>query len=710
MSSLRNCVARAIALDESGDYEKAIQTYIECIDIIMNEMKKENNSKKKEEMRLKIERFIKRAEYLKLEIKKNTISDDMFPSVPTDDLTISKLDPSENINEMIKRPSSNDLLSKDEKKVLMETSLINGIKYVPFMDIDLKEKFFGNGKFKDPDGLLKLSGKQKEQLKCWKRIDEISSKPVIIDKIDCKSVKQTVVSDCSFVASLSITSEYENKFKKQLISKILYPQKNGYPVYNPFGKYMVQLYVNGIKRKVIIDDLLPVGENGKILCSLSKNPNEFWISLIEKAYMKVMGGYNFPGSSSNIDMYALTGWIPERSPLKSADPDNHIDNDLIFNKLLSRYHQGHCLITVSTGQLSKEEQDRTGLVELHAYAVLDLRDIDGLKLLKLKNPWTHFEWKGNYSDTDTLNWTPKLMKLLNYDPKYTQNNDDGIFWIDYKSLIHFFDVFYINWDPKIFPFSEVVHDSWDAGSGPVKDLYSVSQNPQYTLDVYPDHETTSVWILLSRHITEISDFENNKEYITVIVYESGNKIYLPFDIKPIHNGSRINSPHYLGQLLIKGKGIKKYTLVVAQYEKSKTILYSLRVFSTAKIKLKKIITQHKFTEKLSGIWSDNESENKSMFMIVLDDSSDKNDLVFEIKAPKQYHVCLYLYLVSLKRPTHNSFETKSCDKYRNGYNVLELKDVPSGTFKIEVKTHIEKQYGPFFLSIQSSCRFKVKPA
>ena len=68
---------------------------------------------------------------------------------------------------------------------------------------------------------------------------------------------------------------------------------------------------------------------------------------------------------------------------------------------------------------------------------------------------------------------------------------------------------------------------WKAGIGPIKDAYNIGDNPQFCLEVKPD-ATGSIWILLTRHITDIADFRQNQEYITILVYkQDGKRVYYP---------------------------------------------------------------------------------------------------------------------------------------------------------------------------------------
>lgn len=58
-------------------------------------------------------------------------------------------------------------------------------------------------------------------------------------------------------------------------------------------------------------------------------------------------------------------------------------------------------------------------------------------------------------------------------------------------------------------------------------MYNISENPQYCLDV-GNVTSSAVWVLLTRHITELQDFKENREYITVLVYKNnGKKVYYP---------------------------------------------------------------------------------------------------------------------------------------------------------------------------------------
>ncbi|XP_044776427.1 calpain-7 isoform X5 [Neomonachus schauinslandi] len=349
-----------------------------------------------------------------------------------------------------------ELYTAEEIEVLRTTSKINGIEYVPFMSIDLRERFAYPMPFCDRWGKLPLSPKQKATFSKWVRPEDLTNNPTMIYTVSSFSIKQTIVSDCSFVASLAISAAYERRFNKKLITSIIYPQnKDGEPEYNPCGKYMVKLHLNGVPRKVIIDDQLPVDHKGELLCSYSNNKSELWVSLIEKAYMKVMGGYDFPGSNSNIDLHALTGWIPERIAMHSDSQTFSKDNS--FRMLYQRFHKGDVLITASTGMMTEAEGEKWGLVPTHAYAVLDIRELKGLRFIQLKNPWSHLRWKGRYSENDVKNWTPELQKYLNFDPRTAQKIDNGIFWISWDDLCQYYDVIYLSWNPGLFKESTCIH-------------------------------------------------------------------------------------------------------------------------------------------------------------------------------------------------------------------------------------------------------------
>lgn len=63
--------------------------------------------------------------------------------------------------------------------------------------------------------------------------------------------------------------------------------------------------------------------------------------------------------------------------------------------------------------------------------------------------------------------------------------------------------------------------------GPVRDAFNIGDNPQFSLEVQPNTSGT-IWILLTRHITDIADFRQNQEYITVLVYRNaGKRVYYP---------------------------------------------------------------------------------------------------------------------------------------------------------------------------------------
>ncbi|KAI8612349.1 hypothetical protein BC830DRAFT_1067730 [Chytriomyces sp. MP71] len=466
-------------------------------------------------------------------------------------------------------------LSSREIDILKQASVINSRIFLPWIQDDKADPFCSQTLFVDPDGFLNLSREQAEKFGIWKRVSDIMKFPTMIAVISSMAiVQQDVVTDCSFVASLCVSAAYELKFRKQLITSCVFPQdSSGMPVFNPIGKYVVKLFFNGIYRKIVVDDFLPLSKSGSLMCTYSTNPNEIWPSIIEKAYMKLNGGYDFPGSNSGIDLYALTGWIPEQIFIQ----DQKWNSDSQWGRLYKGFHDGHALITLATIAMSEESANKVGLVPSHAYAVLDVRNVIGVRMLQLKNPWNHRRWNGKYSHMDQNNWTRSMKDALGYDQLAAMQRDDGIFWIDFESVLAFFESIHVNWNPELFKYQHVMHVSWPLEFGPAVDTFALTHNPQYGLEVDAPEENSSVWLLLSKHITSK---EENKDYITLHVYADTNcnRVHYPEMYKVIHVGVYVNNPHILSSFTVP-KGKSRFSVVLSQHLKSRSLTFSLRAYA-----------------------------------------------------------------------------------------------------------------------------------
>ena len=86
------------------------------------------------------------------------------------------------------------------------TSSINGVTYLPWSDADLAElrKISPLAQdFEDPNGLLRLSDKQRAQFSSWMRPYDISDSPKMISLISSFSIKQ--VSKCYLISLMNQT-------------------------------------------------------------------------------------------------------------------------------------------------------------------------------------------------------------------------------------------------------------------------------------------------------------------------------------------------------------------------------------------------------------------------------------------------------------------------------------------------------------------------
>jgi calpain-7 len=108
------------------------------------------------------------------------------------------------------------------------------------------------------------------------------------------------------------------------------------------------------------------------MCHYEKDPSDFSLSLIEKAFIKVYGGYDKKvDQNPSIDIHFLTNWIPETVRF---DDVNSKDN--LWTRLIQNFRDLNIIICLQA------DNEQTGQSDF--YTVLDLIETHDVKLIQCK--------------------------------------------------------------------------------------------------------------------------------------------------------------------------------------------------------------------------------------------------------------------------------------------------------------------------------------
>eukprot|EP00930_Biecheleria_cincta_P041456 TRINITY_DN28414_c0_g2_i1.p1 TRINITY_DN28414_c0_g2~~TRINITY_DN28414_c0_g2_i1.p1 ORF type:complete len:416 (+),score=59.98 TRINITY_DN28414_c0_g2_i1:353-1600(+) len=211
---------------------------------------------------------------------------------------------------------------------------------------------------------------------------------------------------------------------------------------------------------------------GATPCFSQPVKGEVWPLMLEKAFAKVAGSYGaLEGGIPEIAFQLLTGqreqlrwqrangassWSqlrfvkPGWSGAKVTGASYRVTRKCLqgtdFFLRLAYYDQANFLLAASIdsspGYAALEHRRRDGLVEGHAYSVLEVQEVHGLKLVRLRNPWGKIEWNGQWSRGSTA-WAryPHVAQDIarRGGGVADAGKEDGSFWMSFDDFSSIFN-------------------------------------------------------------------------------------------------------------------------------------------------------------------------------------------------------------------------------------------------------------------------------
>lgn len=217
------------------------------------------------------------------------------------------------------------------------------------------------------------------------------------DDLSLCDINQGMIGDCWFLSAIDFSINHP-KYKSKLKESVSM---------NDYNKVRVRLYDTASQswqetlmdtRTLVTQDNFPV--TAGVLC---KNPQEIWPAMLEKGLAKMCGGYpKIEGGLMSEGMCFLhggRGFFISTKDLLPPILSQEVSIDQVFTDLVFLFGEGYGVFTAWERDMFSDTKSK-GLVDGHAYSILEMKKVDGEWISKLKNPWGKFEWCGRYSDAD----------------------------------------------------------------------------------------------------------------------------------------------------------------------------------------------------------------------------------------------------------------------------------------------------------------------